>query len=267
MLRIELLLAALLVTGFGAGSVSAQDAEHADHKSQAAAEATTPATQQPDMPCPEMGRSRGGWNMMMGQNRGLMHQCMEMMVDIAHGERDMMHHRPGAMRDMDMMDMDGGDMAVAAPDDPVEGAFAAIDRRMHHDMAMQVDGTPDVIFAEAMVPHHQGAIDMAKVILGFGKDPEIRKLAEDIIAAQKKKLHSCDSDWLSNPQSEHCLCNGRHLAGTHPARTGSRSEGCRCAARHPPATAPTVVEGPPFIPRQGHGRKPRSGWVLTLKLA
>jgi uncharacterized protein (DUF305 family) len=39
-----------------------------------------------------------------------------------------------------------------------------------------------------MIPHHQGAIDMAKVVLKYGKDPEMKKLAEDIIKAQDTEI-------------------------------------------------------------------------------
>jgi len=39
-----------------------------------------------------------------------------------------------------------------------------------------------------MIPHHQGAIDMAKVVLEFGKNAETRKLAGEIIAAQEKEI-------------------------------------------------------------------------------
>jgi uncharacterized protein (DUF305 family) len=49
-------------------------------------------------------------------------------------------------------------------------------------------GDPDIDFARGMIPHHQAAIDMAKIQLEFGKDPEMRKLAEAIIAAQESEI-------------------------------------------------------------------------------
>ena len=54
-----------------------------------------------------------------------------------------------------------------------------------------------------MIPHHQGAIDMAKVELKYGKDPELKKLAQDIIDAQEKEI-SFMKDWRGEPVEVAC---------------------------------------------------------------
>ena len=64
-------------------------------------------------------------------------------------------------------------------------------------MPMDFTGDADIDFARGMIPHHQGAIDMAKALLAYGNDPEIRKLAEDIIAAQEKEI-ALLRDWLAS---------------------------------------------------------------------
>ncbi len=60
--------------------------------------------------------------------------------------------------------------------------------RMHRDMQIRYTGDVDTDFARGMVPHHQGAIDMADLVLKRGKDQEIRELATRIIAAQKQEI-------------------------------------------------------------------------------
>jgi uncharacterized protein (DUF305 family) len=50
-----------------------------------------------------------------------------------------------------------------------------------------------------MIPHHQAAIDMAKVQLEHGKDPEIRKLSEEIIKAQESEIKQLEA-WLAAHQ-------------------------------------------------------------------
>lgn len=78
-------------------------------------------------------------------------------------------------------------MMDGASNDAVK-AYEAANAQMHGAMAIKYTGDPDVDFVRGMTPHHQGAIDMAKVVLKYGKDPEVRKLAEDIIAAQEKEI-------------------------------------------------------------------------------
>lgn len=51
-------------------------------------------------------------------------------------------------------------------------------------------GNPDVDFLAMMIPHHEGAIEMARLILIYGTDPLVRKLAEDIIATQRVEIEA-----------------------------------------------------------------------------
>ena len=60
--------------------------------------------------------------------------------------------------------------------------------RMHKNMSILPSGDPDRDFAAMMIPHHQGAVDMAKVELQFGKNPVLRRLAQGIIVEQLQEI-------------------------------------------------------------------------------
>jgi uncharacterized protein (DUF305 family) len=49
-------------------------------------------------------------------------------------------------------------------------------------------GDPDHDFAAMMIPHHQGAVDMAKAELIYGKDPVLRRLAQEIVVTQEQEI-------------------------------------------------------------------------------
>ncbi len=67
-------------------------------------------------------------------------------------------------------------------------AFRAANEAMHKAMDIRYSGNADRDFIAGMIPHHQGAIDMAKIVLAHGRDPEVRKLAEEIIKAQEAEI-------------------------------------------------------------------------------
>lgn len=68
--------------------------------------------------------------------------------------------------------------------------------KMHHEMMNAAQkANADVAFVEGMIPHHQGAIDMATIELKYGQDPQIKKLAQDIITAQEPEI-TLMKDWL-----------------------------------------------------------------------
>ena len=70
-----------------------------------------------------------------------------------------------------------------------DSAFAHGMKEMQRQMAdAPMTGNPDQDFVAAMIPHHEGAIDMAEVELKYGHDPFLRRLARDIITAQRHEI-------------------------------------------------------------------------------
>lgn len=88
--------------------------------------------------------------------------------------------------------------------------------RMHADMHRGPwSGDIDRDFLAMMVPHHQGAVDMAALLLRYGRDPLVRRLAEEVIAGQSIEIAAM-KDRLE------VLESGRTSADEFPALTGVR---------------------------------------------
>jgi uncharacterized protein (DUF305 family) len=84
--------------------------------------------------------------------------------------------------------MTGATPATGAADTASTKAFKAANDKMHAEMGITFSGNADVDFVKGMIPHHQGAVDMAKIVLQYGKDPALKKLAADIIKAQDQEI-------------------------------------------------------------------------------
>ncbi len=91
-----------------------------------------------------------------------------------------------------MMQGHGGAAHAAAPA-PANAtaatrAYIAANDRMHRAMAITYSANADRDFLAGMIPHHQGAIDMARIVLEHGSDPEVRAIAEAVIREQEREI-------------------------------------------------------------------------------
>jgi hypothetical protein len=102
------------------------------------------------------------------------------------------HHHPAA--------------TTSSPPAPFVASTAkSFDVLMQESMAIMDDGMarapmagdPDRDFVNMMIPHHQGAVDMAKALLLYGKDPELRNLAQQIVTDQQNEINIMRA-WLQH---------------------------------------------------------------------
>lgn len=82
----------------------------------------------------------------------------------------------------------GMDHATHAASGATEDNMSVMDSMMESMNGMEMSGDPDADFLLMMIPHHQSAIDMAKIELEQGDDPETRKMAQEIIDAQEQEI-------------------------------------------------------------------------------
>jgi uncharacterized protein (DUF305 family) len=99
------------------------------------------------------------------------------------GEHDMEHTMPGAHAAGR-----GGATPFASL---METAMTGMDTGMRQ---APLTGDPDHDFAAMMIPHHQGAIDMAKAELLYGKNPVLRRLAQEIVVTQNSEITVMQSE-------------------------------------------------------------------------
>jgi uncharacterized protein (DUF305 family) len=102
-----------------------------------------------------------------------------------------------ASKNMEMKGMDSKVMDSKGMNMDMKSMMKSNDDKM---MSMKMTGNTDVDFAMMMRIHHQGAIDMAQAELRDGKDAQMRKLATNIIAAQKKEIAQLDKFLAKNSQ-------------------------------------------------------------------
>jgi uncharacterized protein (DUF305 family) len=123
---------------------------------------------------------------------GLPEQCMAMMP--------MMQQMMPMMQQMMQTMMQGGMMQGM----PMGGAGMSDASQAYMNAMKMMDGPmmqaaqaadPDIAFVRAMIPHHQGAIAMARVVLEYGKDDRVKEWANQIIAAQEAEIAAMQ-DWL-----------------------------------------------------------------------
>ena len=83
---------------------------------------------------------------------------------------------------------EGSSAAVPLSEKPFLQENATAMAKMMHDMSIKPTGDVDRDFVAMMVPHHQGAIDMAKAELRYGKNEQLRRLAQEIIVTQQQEI-------------------------------------------------------------------------------
>src|SRR5262245_63482143 len=100
--------------------------------------------------------------------------------------------------------------------DPVWSELQSSMQKMHMSMeAIKASGASDVDFVKLMIPHHQAAIDMARTQLLFGKDQQMRRLAQEIITDQQSEIELMNL-WLKQYDA--------HTSAAPQGKSGVRKE-------------------------------------------
>ena len=170
----------------------AQAGHDTHHPAQAQEQAAPPAA--PTMPMPGMP------DQMRTMMQAMPAECMSAMQQMMQG--GMMHGAVDASKAAGMAPADGN-----VPD--FTRAYVDAMDAMHGPM---MDGVmaddPDTAFVRGMIPHHQGAIDMARIVQQHGDDPQTKAWAEQIIAAQEREIAEMEA-WLKEKGSPEAIDFGQ----------------------------------------------------------
>lgn len=168
-------------------------ADHQQHHPGATASPQTQAqSQAPAAPAQPQGQ------MPMGQMmQNMPEQCRAMMQNMPQNCMGMMQQMmQGGMMSSGMMQGQSGAPSQTAGQSEATKAYMTAMDKMHAPMMQGAqDSNPDIAFVKGMIPHHQGAIDMAKVVLQYGKDEQTKKWATDVIREQEREIREMQ-DWL-----------------------------------------------------------------------
>ena len=145
---------------------------------------------------------------MLGHHRGAVDMAK---IELKYGTDEVMRKLAQEVIDAQQLEIDIMNKWLASHPDAakpkpettdMQMAYANGMDAMHGEMMAGIaDPVADMAFARGMLAHHVGAVDMAKVQLKYGKDEEMRKLAEQIIAAQQPEIELMQS-WIAKNASD-----------------------------------------------------------------
>lgn len=170
-------------------------ADHSQHHPGAAPAPQAQAQSQPQgqMPMGQMMQNMPEQCRAMMQN--MPQNCMGMMQQMMQGGTmgGHMMHGQGTQ---------GTSSQAATNQSEATKAYITAMDKMHGPMMQGVQNPdPDVAFVKGMIPHHQGAIDMAKIVLQYGKDEQAKKWANDVIREQEREIGEMRA-WLKTKGAE-----------------------------------------------------------------
>ena len=174
---------AALLLGLSTGALAQGPQDHQQHHPGGGGAAPAPSAPATPPGAAPPAPSQTPSPMMQGmpeQCRGMMqsmHSCMGMMHQMMQGRMHGTPAQPSATADFTKAYLDSADKMHA----PMMDGLKASD--------------PDEAFIRGMIPHHQGAIDMAKIVLQHGRDPQVKKWASDVIREQQREIGEME-EWL-----------------------------------------------------------------------